>query len=58
MEASSGDLQVEYHIHQAPDPQEVVPRTGLHIMRALLDKGLRVFNVEPNYWCGQCCQIA
>ncbi len=46
--------QVEYHVLK-PDKankneRRMTPRAMLHIMRALQDRGLRVFNVEPNYW--------
>jgi hypothetical protein len=40
-------VQVEYHSH----PHALVPRKTIPIMKALQDRGLRVFNVEPNYWC-------
>lgn len=48
--------QVEYHV-LAPDGLDegidpMTPRHMLDVMRALLSRGLRVFHVEPNYWCG------
>ena len=47
-------VQVEYHTMPpsvtAAGEARVTPRAMLGIMRALLDRGLRVFNVEPNVW--------
>ena len=51
-------LQVEYHV-MPPDRvnkggDTLTPRAMLHIMRALQDRGLRVFHSEPNYWRVAC----
>ena len=47
-------LQVEYHLASATladaGEQQISPRSMLHIMRGLVDRGLRVISNEPNYW--------
>ena len=51
-----GCLQVEYHLANASladaGEQQISPRQMLHIMRGLVDRGLRVISNEPNYWWG------
>jgi hypothetical protein len=35
----------------AAEEERINPRAMLGILRALLDRGLRVFSSEPNVWC-------
>ena len=54
-------MQVEFHYQRGTgdqaandDMDQPSAREMLNTLQQLQRRGLRAFNIEPNYWCAQC----